>query len=168
MTEEQGNFLENLYRENFQHIVLAVYPLLKDLSQAQVAVQEAARIACQKPEEVMNSPNPVGWLRKTAELVAKNMLRTRARQMRIFSPLEELRPGAEPFIRDESTQELLEICRAAVSEEDFSLFHKVVLEGHPHIEAAKEAGLTLWACYKRVERTQKRLQKALEDFFKSS
>ncbi|KAB5099455.1 hypothetical protein [Flavonifractor plautii] len=75
MNEEQGKFLEELYHANFKRMLLELYPILKDMPSAQVAIQEAARIACQKPEEMMSSPNPAGWLRKTAGLVAKNMLR---------------------------------------------------------------------------------------------
>lgn len=73
MNEEQGKFLEELYHANFKRMLLELYPILKDMPSAQVAIQEAARIACQKPEEMMSSPNPAGWLRKTAGLVAKNM-----------------------------------------------------------------------------------------------
>lgn len=87
MNEEQGKFLEELYHANFKRMLLELYPILKDMPSAQVAIQEAARIACQKPEEMMSSPNPAGWLRKTAGLVAKNMLREQARQKRTFLPL---------------------------------------------------------------------------------
>ena len=93
MNEEQGKFLEELYHANFKRMLLELYPILKDMPSAQVAIQEAARIACQKPEEMMSSPNPAGWLRKTAGLVAKNMLREQARQKRTFLPLEVLLRG---------------------------------------------------------------------------
>ena len=88
MNEEQGKFLEELYHANFKRMLLELYPILKDMPSAQVAIQEAARLACQKPEEMMSSPNPAGWLRKTAGLVAKNMLREQARQKRTFLPLK--------------------------------------------------------------------------------
>ena len=64
MNEEQGKFLEELYHANFKRMLLELYPILKDMPSAQVAIQEAARIACQKPEEMMSSPNPAGWLRR--------------------------------------------------------------------------------------------------------
>ena len=95
MNEEQGKFLEELYHANFKRMLLELYPILKDMPSAQVAIQEAARIACQKPEEMMSSPNPAGWLRKTAGLVAKNMLREQARQKRTFLPLEVLLPESD-------------------------------------------------------------------------
>lgn len=130
---------------------------------AQVAIQEAARIACQKPEEMMSSPNPAGWLRKTAGLVAKNMLREQARQKRTFLPLEVLLPESEPSEWDDSDRELVQLCLDVVSEEDFTLFRRVTLDGWTYVDAAKAAGISLWACYKRVERTQKKLRRAIEE-----
>lgn len=119
MNEEQGKFLEELYHANFKRMLLELYPILKDMPSAQVAIQEAARIACQKPEEMMSSPNPAGWLRKTAGLVAKNMLREQARQKRTFLPLEVLLPESEPSEWDDSDRELVQLCLDVVSEEDF-------------------------------------------------
>ena len=63
MNEEQGKFLEELYHANFKRMLLELYPIFKDMPSAKVAIQEAARIACKKPEEMMSSPNPAGWLR---------------------------------------------------------------------------------------------------------
>ena len=125
MNEEQGKFLEELYHANFKRMLLELYPILKDMPSAQVAIQEAARIACQKPEEMMSSPNPAGWLRKTAGLVAKNMLREQARQKRTFLPLEVLLPESEPSEWDDSDRELVQLCLDVVSEEDFTLFRRV-------------------------------------------
>ena len=146
MNEEQGKFLEELYHANFKRMLLELYPILKDMPSAQVAIQEAARIACQKPEEMMSSPNPAGWLRKTAGLVAKNML-----------------PESEPSEWDDSDRELVQLCLDVVSEEDFTLFRRVTLDGWTYVDAAKAAGISLWACYKRVERTQKKLRRAIEE-----
>lgn len=128
MNEEQGKFLEELYHANFKRMLLELYPILKDMPSAQVAIQEAARIACQKPEEMMSSPNPAGWLRKTAGLVAKNMLREQARQKRTFLPLEVLLPESEPSEWDDSDRELVQLCLDVVSEEDFTLFRRVTLD----------------------------------------
>lgn len=127
MNEEQGKFLEELYHANFKRMLLELYPILKDMPSAQVAIQEAARIACQKPEEMMSSPNPAGWLRKTAGLVAKNMLREQARQKRTFLPLEVLLPESEPSEWDDSDRELVQLCLDVVSEEDFTLFRRARL-----------------------------------------
>ena len=147
MNEEQGKFLEELYHANFKRMLLELYPILKDMPSAQVAIQEAARIACQKPEEMMSSPNPAGWLRKTAGLL----------------PLEVLLPESEPSEWDDSDRELVQLCLDVVSEEDFTLFRRVTLDGWTYVDAAKAAGISLWACYKRVERTQKKLRRAIEE-----
>ena len=111
----------------------------------------------------MSSPNPAGWLRKTAGLVAKNMLREQARQKRTFLPLEVLLPESEPSEWDDSDRELVQLCLDVVSEEDFTLFRRVTLDGWTYVDAAKAAGISLWACYKRVERTQKKAPPRIEE-----
>ena len=151
MNEEQGKFLEEIYHANFKRMLLKLYPILKDMPSAQVAIQEAARIACQKPEEMMSSPNPAGWLRE------------QACQKRTFLPLEVLLPESEPSEWDDSDRELVQLCLDVVSEEDFTLFRRVTLDGWAYVDAAKAAGISLWACYKRVERTQKKLRRAIEE-----
>lgn len=44
-----------------------------------------------------------------------------------------------------------------------ALFRRVTLDGWAYVDAAKAAGISLWACYKRVERTQKKLRRAIEE-----
>ena len=39
----------------------------------------------------------------------------------------------------------------------------MTLDGWTYVDAAKAAGISLWACYKRVERTQKKLRRAIEE-----
>ena len=77
--------------------------------------------------------------------------------------LEVLLPESEPSEWDDSDRELVQLCLDVVSEEDFTLFRRVTLDGWTYVDAAKAAGISLWACYKRVERTQKKLRRAIEE-----
>mgnify|MGYP001526193297 CR=1 FL=1 len=70
---------------------------------------------------------------------------------------------SEPSEWDDSDRELVQLCLDVVSEEDFTLFRRVTLDGWAYVDAAKAAGISLWACYKRVERTQKKLRRAIEE-----
>ena len=72
-------------------------------------------------------------------------------------------PESEPSEWDDSDRELVQLCLDVVSEEDFTLFRRVTLDGWTYVDAAKAAGISLWACYKRVERTQKKLRRAIEE-----
>ena len=72
-------------------------------------------------------------------------------------------PESEPSEWDDSDRELVQLCLDVVSEEDFTLFRRVTLDGWAYVDAAKAAGISLWACYKRVERTQKKLRRAIEE-----
>lgn len=40
MNEEQGKFLEELYHANFKRMLLELYPILKDMPSAQVAIRK--------------------------------------------------------------------------------------------------------------------------------
>ena len=76
---------------------------------------------------------------------------------------QTLLPESEPSEWDDSDRELVQLCLDVVSEEDFTLFRRVTLDGWAYVDAAKAAGISLWACYKRVERTQKKLRRAIEE-----
>ena len=54
-------------------------------------------------------------------------------------------------------------CEKILTRPDFTLFRRVTLDGWTYVDAAKAAGISLWACYKRVERTQKKLRRAIEE-----
>ncbi len=127
MNEEQGKFLEELYHANFKRMLLELYPILKDMPSAQVAIQEAARIACQKPEEMMRAAqNPAGWLRKNGGgWWRRTCCGSRPARKRTFLPLEVLLPESEPSEWDDSDRELVQLCLDVVSEEDFTLFRRV-------------------------------------------
>ena len=64
------------------------------------------------------------------------MLREQARQKRTFLPLEVLLPESEPSEWDDSDRELVQLCLDVVSEEDFTLFRRVTLDGWAYVDAA--------------------------------
>lgn len=165
MTQEQRTFLERLYKDNFNDFYLHAYSLLHDNSLAEVAVQEAAQVACQKIQSLMRSENPIGWMYKAIEYGALHMLRDARRDRAMFSPLEEQRyksGGIEPEITD---KDLKEQCLTIISQEEFNFFWRIVIEGSTYQEEADREGISLWACYKRASRIRERLQRGLKKFF---
>ena len=160
MQPEQDIFLEILFREHYHALLLYAYAFVKDHSESQVAVQEGFRIACSKIDEVMAAPNPVGWMKQTIKYVSLNMVKRKKRQMLLFVSLEETIHSQQDS--QEKLTELLDLCAGAVSKQEFALYRRVVLEGLPYSEAAKELGVSLGACYKRLERIESRLRAALE------
>ena len=135
--------------------------VLKSTSLAEEAVQEAFRIVCSKPESIFCSEQPKGWIMNTL----KNVIRSEKRMYANFSKLiirlipEE---GAVPLgigFDDYSGVEYSDL----LSDEEFRLMRLIVLQNYTIREAAMELGISVEACKKRVQRTKKKLQKALDE-----
>lgn len=162
MQPNQDEFLETLYREHFAEIQVHAYRYVGQWERAQAVAQETFYIACKKIDIVMESPNPVGWLKNTAKNVAYNMIRERTRQFRALLSIEE--------IVDETTQEnmplseesLIEEYSAYVSKEDIILLKRITIDDEPYIDVAKSMGISMWACRKRVQRICAKLREQLE------
>ena len=50
-----------------------------------------------------------------------------------------------------------------IANEDFELIRKIVIDRYSMLEAAKELGISVEACKKRVQRAKQKLRKILED-----
>ena len=73
MRPEQDEFLERLFRTHFSELEVYAYALLKNRSDAEAAVQEAFHTACIKADDIMDSSNPIGWMKKTVKNISQNM-----------------------------------------------------------------------------------------------
>ena len=80
------------YKLEIERLYLQLYPLLFEYARsslssdslAEEAVQDTFRIACQKPEAMINSPNPEGWIMNTLKNVLKNTIRNQNISRRIL------------------------------------------------------------------------------------
>lgn len=162
MRQDQDALLEKLFREHFTELEAYAYALLKDRDQAQVAVQDAFHTACEKIDALMHSSNQIGWMKSTVKNVARNMIRRKNRELQLVIPLAELQ--TEPHVEDLSKEELelRDQCSSLLTQEEFQLVMSVVVDGVPYVEKAKELNITMWACYKRVNRALEKLKRGLE------
>lgn len=165
MTQEQRTFFEKLYRENYNKLYLHAYALLRDQSLAEVAVQEAAQTACQNIDSLTSSQNPIGWMYKAIEHVALHLLRDIKRDEAMFSPLEEYDHEDSRIEPDISDRDLIDQCLTIISKEEFDLFWRIIVAGSTYQEEADRANISVWACYKRVNRIRKQLQRGLKKIF---
>lgn len=167
MSTRQEDFFEKLYRGHFNEVELHALRIVKNRDDAQIVAQDTFHIAWEKIDAVMISPNPIGWLKVTAKNVANNMARTKNRQIALFVSFEELEEkvaaGANDELDETYAQELLETCSKILSKADYDLFRLIALDGLTYVEAADKVGISMWACYKRVERLRQKLQKLLEN-----
>ncbi len=158
MRPDQEIFLEALFREQFNMLELYARHFVKNRADAQDVVQEAFRIACGKIDALTGSPNPAGWMKLAVKNTALNLLRQRRRQAELLEALGAVSPRAASGPEQDG---VFEQCAQAVPKEELRLFLRVALEGFSYREAAEAAHISLWACYKRVKRTEERLRVAL-------
>ena len=163
MNPEDNQFLVGFYHENHSKLFIHAYAILQQQDLAEIATQEAYRIACQKIDKLRESENPIGWMKKTVEHVCLHILREQRRNQALILSLEELPNGREPIDPSKSDFELRERCWKVLSKEEFDFFLHITEHGYGFLEESKRLGISLGACYKRFERLRIKLQKILID-----
>lgn len=165
MGNEHSEQLETLYRQHFQAMVVHAYRYMGDWERATEAAQEAFHIACEKPEELIESPNPIGWLKNTTKYVCMNILRQQSFFTKVLVPLESL-DESELLCTDDAHRELTDELSDAADQESIEILKMIFLQGRSYREAAEAYGISVWACYKRVQRTVKKIKKIFGDMSK--
>ena len=158
MKPEQDAFLEQLYRTHFHALQVHAYRFLGNWTDAHVAAQETFHIACDKIEIVMSHPNHIVWLKNVTKNVSRNMIRTRQRQLLLFSSLDELLASEIPFAYDRIPNDPTEIFEGFLPKEDRYLLKRIMLDGISYADAGAEIGINMWACRKRVQRATEKLR----------
>ena len=157
MTNRQRKQIDALYDKNYDFLVSYAWGSLKNISLAEEAAQEAFAIACEKPDQVCNSPNPDGWLVNTLKNVIQNMERRRMAAEKVVTDCLgdklELLPGpGDP--RD------LKLLYSNIADtEEFRIMIALGPEGMSMLELAEELGISYSAAKKRAERARKNLQR---------
>lgn len=167
MDDIANRFIAEFYHTYYRKLYVLAYAILGRRAEAEAAVQEAFAAACRKPEELMHSENPVGWMKGTVRRRALHILEDRKRTASLFISLEALHPGIEPSCLDSGDSELAEFCRSVVTEDEFAFFLRIAGGASTYPEEAQRQNITLAACYKRFERIREKLQRALREFYKS-
>ena len=71
LNQEEEEYIERLYREMYTRLCIYAMSALGSKALAEEVVQDTFRIACIKPDGLMSSKNPRGWLVNTL----KNVIR---------------------------------------------------------------------------------------------
>ncbi|WP_406065368.1 RNA polymerase sigma factor [Micromonospora sp. NBC_00860] len=94
-----GDLISELYAGCFRRLVVQLYAVTGDLTEAQEAVQEAFTRALMAPGRFAGLENPEAWLRR----VAVNWARSRFRRRRMLDGLLR-RIGPPPAVADHSPE----------------------------------------------------------------
>lgn len=160
MNSQYNAEIEQLYLRMYDRLFVYARSTLRNDSLAEEAVQETFRIACQKPEDLLNSPRPEGWLINTLKNVMSNMIRSRAIANRILS---EYIAAQTPEYLESVDGIRFEILYENISEmEEFQLIKEMAVDGLSHLEMAEKRGISVAACKKRVQRAKETLRKKIK------
>ena len=161
LTSEQDARITQLYQEMEKSLYIYALSALSENALAEEALQDTFRIACGKPDDLLTSSNPNGWLMETLKHVIRNMRRSRARLNSLMLsaiPLEAV--ASEP---SRQNMEFNVMCEEYVGKEDYRLFRMVTLDKYTMLEASQELGISVEACKKRVQRARNKLKNFLEE-----
>ena len=159
MKPEERELIDRLYFEMFESLVGYANSYLNDLHRAEELTQEVFISAVQKPQALLDSPNPKGWLYKAMWNMIQNNNRVTMRQMKLIADFLTLN-GREVTVSIDQHDLRIKYGELADTEE-FKLIYDMAVLGKTHEEMAAERSITVVNCKKRVERAKKFLRRKL-------
>lgn len=159
MNDLQRRVIGELYLEMHDQLLSYAIANTDNMSQAEEAVQETFRIACQKPSALIDSPNPHGWLVITLRNTIKNAKRRQDRAKQILS--EYLATQSKECTYSVDNLSIETVYENVAALEEFKLIKEMAVDGKSHLEMAKSRGISVQACKKRVQRAKDILRKKI-------
>lgn len=159
MNEQYCQEIDRLYLQMYTRLFEYARSVLPNDALAEEAVQDTFAIACKKPEALLRSPNPPGWLVVTLRNVISNTIRKQKTAQRILA--EHLVSNGIDMATSRDYLDL-EILYGDISQtEEFKLLKEMALDGKSYQQMAESRGITLATCRKRVQRAREKLQKKI-------
>ena len=159
MKPEEKELIDRLYFEMYDSLVSYANSYLNDQHRAEELTQEVFVSAVQKPEALINSPNPKGWLYKTMWNMVQNNSRVTLRQMKLIADYLSVN-GKEVTVSIDQPDLKLKYGKLAETEE-FKLIYDMAVLGKTHEEMATERNISVSNCKKRAERAKKFLRRKM-------
>ncbi|MGM9638311.1 MAG: RNA polymerase sigma factor [Butyricicoccaceae bacterium] len=156
LDREQREAIHALYLEMYETLMKRAMVLLQNNEGlAEEAVQETFRTACTRPDAVLGSENPQGWLQVTLLGQCRNIQRSRATLMKYIVPLL----SADEEMLGQNDPERVELLYGGIlTPEEFRLVRLIVLEHCTHREAAEILGISEALSRKRLQRALRKLE----------
>ena len=159
MTLDQRKRIEEFYLEMYDLLLIYAKKAMDSESLAEEAIQETFRIVCMKPDDLLSSPNPKGWILNTLKFTIQNMKRSRDKANILLSQYLAAHSQSVTFSEDRVS---LEITYGNVAQsEEFQLIKEMAVDGKSQLELAQARGISLAACKKRVQRAKEFLRRKL-------
>lgn len=159
LTLDQRRKIELFYVDMYDLLFIYAQNALSNESLAEEAIQETFRIVCTKPDDLLSSPNPKGWIINTLKYTIQNIKRTRRRANVLITQYLAVHSNSVAFSEDQIS---LEITYENVAQSDeFHLIREMAVEGKSHLEMAESRGISVAACKKRVQRAKNFLRRKI-------
>lgn len=158
MDKSQEEMISELYRQMLNPLFAYANAILQSRGLAEEAVQETFMIACQKPDSLLSSESPKGWLVVTLKNVIRNQQRIKARLSKRVIQNDEYR--ALIFENEAATYDDYTAVEYSdiVSPQDFAMLRRYVFDKCSMLDISKEYGLSLDATRKRIQRARNKLK----------
>lgn len=160
MDSRQDHFFTKLYIEHFDFLYSLACSLLHDDHFGYDLVQDTFQVALLRIDELMEHTNPTGWLVQTMKYKLAHILRD---QKLLIELREEI--SAYPNERhafEECENNWKERWEKVLSKVEISMLQRYYGEGYPIHIVAQEYGISVDACYKRLQRAKEKLRKLIE------
>jgi RNA polymerase sigma-70 factor (ECF subfamily) len=142
MLPEQAAFLHTLYDANFAWLYDYAVSALKDRAAAEEITQDTFFTAAQKIDELIEHPNPKGFLMEVMKNKIHEYWRQWNRNIKWLVSLEEgllaKIPGPSGLV---SFSGVLEFARETLSEKEWAVFSQF-FQGNTHGEIARKLDIT--------------------------
>lgn len=160
MNDQQSKQIECLYIQMYNMLYEYARSVLGNETQAEEAIQEVFRIACQKPADVCESINPQGWMVLTLKHVISNMGRSQFIETRALAKYSSLHPDIANSLPTQIEVELL--YNDIADTEEFRMLKEMTIEGLSYPEMAQKGGISIEACRKRMQHAKEFLRKVVK------
>lgn len=170
MLPEQDAFIEAIYSEHFKKLMIYARAFLRDQEKAREIVQDVYHEAVLHIDVVMTHENPGGWLMKTLKNKLLEYERNRKKHLARFLSLDSevnhqvaSTDNAVAVIEAAEGKSVWSIVQENLTEEELYILRRIVLEGAPHLQVAKERNISVYASQKKLQRIREKLYKVFPE-----
>lgn len=162
LTSEQSRIIAQLYEEMYLRLCIYAINSLGNKALSEEAVQDVFRIACMKPESLIQSENPKGWLTITLKYVIYNIKRSQAKLSNLV--VDALSIENMEFASSQNDEaDFNFIYSDMLGQDDFELLKMITLDGYTMLDASRKYKISVEACKKRVQRARAKFKKLVKD-----
>lgn len=161
MTEEQKLAINSYILSHYSKLLGIAFGALHNQYKAEEAVQQVFLIASKKPDALINSPNPVGWLVNTLKNVIANMRRSDFADERLLARAAALHENTAQEIDIDDLLTIETLWPDIIKTPEFQFLKLFIYDGLSDSEVAEMYGITYLACRLRKSRYRKRLRELI-------